>query len=459
MSRHPLRSLLLGLLLSVGSAMTMAQTLSKLHADAPYFRDEAGRVVLLRGVNATGDAKVPPFTGIGSPDELAFLRQHGMNVVRLLFNWEAYEPTPGAYDQAYLDRFTQVVKWSSEQALYVIVDFHQDAFSRWSIGGCGEGFPRWAIATGIPQATPDNGRACANWGIRMLTDANLKKTWSAFYSGSNGARQRYEQMVRRVVTQLRGMPHVVGYDVMNEPGGTNQEISGMYATVGAAVREADPSAVLFFTPAAITSSGWSSDATVWPPFTNTVFAPHFYDPFALALRAWLGTRSSVYLDPMLNRAKARQAPMLLGEFGAPHGAWNAKAYMAQLYQWLDDRFVSATQWVYTPRWTPDRLDGWNHEDLSISAFGVLRADLFVPRAYPRVTAGEPVRFKRSATGFAYTWTHEPRLGETELYVPPSLGPSPRVSSSSKFVRCHWAEQLLRCNGSLAETVTVTVAGP
>ena len=50
--------------------------------------------------------------------------------------WEAVEHAgPGQYDTAYLDYFAELCRVSGEYGFYVFVDFHQDAWSRFSGGG------------------------------------------------------------------------------------------------------------------------------------------------------------------------------------------------------------------------------------------------------------------------------------------------------------------------------------
>src|SRR6478609_6084238 len=172
-------------------------TLTALHADGGFFRDTGGGAVLLRGVNVAGNAKVPPFRAITDEHRLDPLPGWGFDVVRLLFTWEAYEPSPGAYDDAYLAYYEGVVDAAAARGLYVVIDFHEDGFSRASIGGCGEGFPLWALPATVTPQTPDNGPNCANWGSRLLGDADLTKTWDAFYADTNGARTKYLAMVGR----------------------------------------------------------------------------------------------------------------------------------------------------------------------------------------------------------------------------------------------------------------------
>ena len=55
----------------------------------------------------------------------------------------------------------------------MIIDFHQDAFSRFAVSGCGEGFPAWALPPAVKPATPDNGPACAQWAYKMTFDPDL----------------------------------------------------------------------------------------------------------------------------------------------------------------------------------------------------------------------------------------------------------------------------------------------
>jgi len=103
--------------------------------------------------------------------------------VRLLFTWEAYEPMPGQYDDSYLAYYLAAVRGAAARGLYVIVDFHQDAFSRFTLAGCGEGFPEWALPPTVTPAPPDNSEACKNWGGMMLSDPDLSAVWDSFYAG------------------------------------------------------------------------------------------------------------------------------------------------------------------------------------------------------------------------------------------------------------------------------------
>jgi endoglycosylceramidase len=380
-------------------------------------------VVLLRGVNAAGDSKIPPFTPLTDPAAFDPLQRWGLNVVRLLFTWEAYEPEPGSYDAAYLDYYVAAARAAWARGLYVIVDFHQDAFSRFSIGGCGEGFPRWALPASVIAHEPDNGPDCKNWGIRMQTDEDLPVAFAAFHANEGGVRMRYLAMIETVAEALAGEPGVIGYDIINEPHGDEaSELAVLYEDAGRVIRQEAPDAILFISPRANTSAGLPTELPILS-LDNLAYAPHYYDVGVVAFGGWSGTPPDEPFGYMLGTASDWGVPLFLGEFGAPPGSNRAGEYVDELYHRLDGAFASGAQWVYTPGWTEERKDGWNVEDFSIvDDQGRLR-DNFVPRPYPQRIAGTPTALDVVAVGdpkarsMAFMWEHDPSLGGTEIFVP------------------------------------------
>jgi endoglycosylceramidase len=244
----------------------------------PYLADASGRRVLLRGVAAVGmqddtypdsgggpaiypvdasayegkcpaasplvpqpplcevEASKPAFdqsTGPGSGNDFAQMRQLGFDVVRLILNWSQLEPRPGVYDSTYLDRVAQAVDWAGQQGLYVILDMHQDQYSRFILpgqtskvpAGCPpsggqDGAPRWAVFT-------DGKPACALLGQSSLNPAS-SAAFAAFWADrtvdapagdtpGRGLQDHYIGALAALANRFENDPTVLGYELMNEP--------------------------------------------------------------------------------------------------------------------------------------------------------------------------------------------------------------------------------------------------
>ena len=181
----------------------MRSQLTAAAGGSTWFKDNMGRRVLLRGINVSGDCKIPvgrrrvsvaaggaagdaagdlvsdtgtstgtaslaapnpalspsadPFftdhrtvTFVGRPFplheadvHLARLVSWGYTTFRLLFTWEAVEHAgPGIYDTDYLDYLVQIIRKCHEHGVVVFLDSHQDAWSRFTGG---DGAPGWTL--------------------------------------------------------------------------------------------------------------------------------------------------------------------------------------------------------------------------------------------------------------------------------------------------------------------------
>ncbi len=236
-----------------------------IHIDGPWFRDEHGRRLILRGVNLSGSSKVPtrpdgatylsedffnhrdvsfidrPFPLREAEEHFRRLKRWGFTTLRLLTTWEAIEHAgPGTYDLDYLEYLTAVVRKAGEHGLSLFIDPHQDVWSRFTGG---DGAPGWTLeaagfeiphlhATGAAFLHQIHGDPLP----RMIWPTNAEKLAAAtmftlFFGGDvfapnlkvdgepiQGYLQRhYIAAIEQVAQRVNGLPHVIGYDTLNEP--------------------------------------------------------------------------------------------------------------------------------------------------------------------------------------------------------------------------------------------------
>jgi len=308
-----------------------------IRTDGARLVDEHGRTLILRGINLGGSSKLPhrpdgathrregffdhrdvsfvgrPFPLEEADEHFARLRDWGFTFLRLLVTWEAIEHAgPGIYDEAYLDYLAAIVERAGQHGMQLFVDPHQDVWSRFSGG---DGAPGWTLeaagfdingfqATGaaIVHAThgdpfprmvwPTNG-----WKLAAATMSAL------FFGGDDFApatqvdgepiqsflQRHYLAAIQQVAARLRGFPHVVGYDVMNEPMAGFVGLRDLSRPASPIPNGEQPSPF----QAMLLGAGYPQRVQLWAPsLPPRRLAPRLID--AKGVRAWLPGRECVW---------------------------------------------------------------------------------------------------------------------------------------------------------------------
>ena len=267
------------------------KSITRIHTERTYFKDEHGRYLFIHGVNVSGSSKFPagynPVTYVGKPFPLdqadwnfRMLRDLGFNAIRLVMTWEAIEPVvPGDYDEDYLDYIEQIVAKANEYGIYCLMDMHEDFFSRhlfklfddqsalnsledpemrsrgapFGLNNVvqGDGAPEWVIKLclpekdvggpqwGLPEQLVDDYRKTSDvidftlWGVNIFVSVDVNRSFATFFAGRDiypnyeVAGQNIQDFLQdhfagawqQVVRRVAKYPNVIGYDIINEPGG------------------------------------------------------------------------------------------------------------------------------------------------------------------------------------------------------------------------------------------------
>lgn len=323
--------------------------------DLPPLLDRDGRIVLYHGINVSNYSKyAPDFLPWHTKEDFTQLRDWGFNLVRYLVFWEAIEPVPGEYNEAYIAAVLERFQWLEDLGIDVLVDLHQDLYARRFTG---DGFPDWTVNDGGHPFTPRE-----PWNLNYAEPA-VRAAYRHFW-GSADLKGRYISMMAYLMNHLEGRKNVIGIDIMNEPwpspilGFEKNVLTPFYEDIQKMRRLNSYTTPLFFEPVIYTSTGVPSGLR-FKPAPDAVYAPHYYDP--LCHEGYPYTRFGKVLMRLgvnirLKEARDFGVPALYGEFGISP---NVRGYD----KWLNDFLGLLRQ--HHVGWTYYSLDKSGHEGFAV----------------------------------------------------------------------------------------------
>jgi endoglycosylceramidase len=458
----------------------------RLHVDAGRLVDERDREVTLRGVNARAagifdvtfaDGRLPlediPRFDAGDARRM---RAFGFNLLRLPISWSALEPVERRYDQAYIQRIAAVVEACRRNGILVLLDFHQDAFSK-EIGQ--DGAPRWVLDLLLgPGGYPHLGGPLTDLTARRFAPATLA-AFKAFFRNEHGVQDRMAAAARVLARRFAHERAVLGYETLNEPfaaavlGAVDAEpaLLAFHVRMAQAIRAADAHHLIAFEPDTIRNLLNQAPLPAAPfPDAAAVYAPHVYTG-VFDLTTFTG--DPAVLAPSMERAAMEaarwRAPLLVGEWG------------------IDPTNAHADEWITAELDLQDRLRAhstfWLWEEISSGHWGLYAGESDQPggerldrtaalsRVFARAVPGRVTEHTVDAPAATLRLRYDAvGAGTLELYVPARHYPDGfTVTCDGQPAHVHWRRQTgvatLRCAGAgerlvelaPAQGATVTVS--
>lgn len=386
---------------------------------APFMRSDDGSALILRGINLSSESKwtghrLPPY---GEEDFALMHDALGFNAIRLLVFWEAIEPSPGLYDESYLDRIRWLAKAASDAGLYVIVDLHQDLYGS---GFGSPGAPTWSCSDFAYESFDTSGP----WFMAYLEPEVMHCFDELFRKPEK--RHALAAAWRVLVSRVRDVKGVLFYDLFNEPlpgrGGPVEFSEGhgkeTFELLIDVVRDEDPGRPIAVAPPPAANFGAPTEMHVQR--SGLVYAPHLYSGDLELGLDYDGDRVAVLsqVAQAVRDSHRMQAPLVFGEVGVRRDVWGSTVYAQDLYDVLDELMASALYW-----------------DLgrsSAGGYGLLDAEGYlteigraVTRPYPTRVAGTPTSFDWNPQTGSFRLTFSEDVGPpgpTEVALPTLLFP-------------------------------------
>ncbi|TMR90986.1 glycoside hydrolase family 5 protein [Nonomuraea basaltis] len=434
----------------------------------PVISDESGRQVLLRGVNVnqlndywTYAPNMEASRPLSEAD-FAGMAAMGFDVVRLAVSWSRLEPTPGAFDTAYVNQIRQAVDQGAAHDMYTVIDLHQDAWGKFVAAdedtSCPAGTDPMIGWDGAPEwATVLDGAPRCGFLGRDISPA-VSRAFTNFYRDRDGIRSRLVATWGRLASEFATTSSVAGFDLMNEPGYGDQPpltssllLGSYYDRAITAIRDAERKAggfphLIFFEPSVLWS-GMGFDPAPPPGFSddpNLVFAPHPYNE-SITMDQGLGlTMVSIErgLDLAQRMAERYGAALWPGEWGwfgdpAADGAKVARYGAAE-----DRHMIGGAFWVWKqacgdPHAYPGTAATGGNLMIVDCASG---RDLPPPaqyvsvlsRAYPRAVPGRLTSLTATGRRLRLTGTAAHGSCELDLWIPGTARPSVVATAISRI---------------------------
>jgi hypothetical protein len=195
-------------------------------------------------------------------------------------SWSAFQPERGAFEQAYVARVREAVRWAGAHGLYVVLDMH--------------GAPGGQTGDNIDDS----------WGYPFLFE-------------SAEAQELTVNIWRKIAARYRDEPTVIGYDLLNEPiahyfdaAHFNPRLEPLYKRIVKGIREVDRNHVIF-----LGGAQWDTNFKV--------FGPPFDDKLAYTFhKYWMEVKQEA-VQEYVDFSQKYNVPVYMGESGENKDEWVA----------------------------------------------------------------------------------------------------------------------------------------
>jgi endoglycosylceramidase len=303
-----------------------------------------------------------------------------------------------------------------------MIDFHQDLYNERFEG---EGFPDWAVQDDGLPAEPKQG-----FPLNYLFMPALQRAFDHFWAndpgpGDVGLQDRYAAAWAHVAERFRDHPHVMGYDLLNEPWpGTawqqcanpegcpefDAKLDEFNARMFEAIRAVDADTLVFYEPHVLFNNGAKTNMAD----TEDAHAGMSFHVYCLTASEGDGgyegceAFDSMVFDNADAHSQATGDALLLTEFGAT----DAPEVLLGVLRLADEHMMSWQEWHYCGCDDPTTTGAGDKQAIVLDPAQPPAGDNLknptlelITRPYPRAVAGTPQgwTFDDETRGFEFEY--------------------------------------------------------
>jgi endoglycosylceramidase len=330
-----------------------------------------------------------------------------------------------------------VLAMAHRHAFYVILDMHQDAYSK-EIGLDGQ--PLWAIVPAPTQLMQGPYDGSSNLSAQVV-NASFSFFDDALATDGRDLQGAYVAAVQQVAQHVLGDPAVLGYEAYNEPVVLHQDLlDAFHQTFAAGVHAIDADAPVLFEP--VSTRNGTDDAVVpSTPWSSGpgAYAVHIYTGVFSMSGSWTAQNEDPgILAPSMAHAELERAgwgtPMFVTEYGCDQTQPQGPVWISDELDLQDQYLVSSTLWQLAETGTWGLYDGNGDERPATVKVAA--------RTFPRAVAGDLVGIARPAAGDMIV-TYRPTAQ--------TMGLPHEVSLSTAYVTA----PVITCDGQPATVTQLT----
>jgi endoglycosylceramidase len=455
-------------------------------ADPPQLRrggrwlvDPQGRVVIVHGLNLVWKHKpyAPPATRAGFlPRDARWFARYGFNAARIGTLWAGLTPDePGVADPAYAAKWQRVMDLLSGQRIWMLLDAHQD---QWHETYGGEGVPEWAAVRPPPyDAAPP---VVAPFPTGYWT-AEVSTVFDNFWANEHNLLEGWVDAWRVAARHWRDQPHLMGYDLLNEPwmgrewptcladgcpDSYRTELQPAMDRARQAIRDLDDENLVWWEPQQF-AGGQELDTfyEAVPGEGQLGFSWHSYCPDVFLESQGVpggDVENCVEFSRNRNRhaldqARRMHAVPMMSEWGATD---NLRAIEIDA-EVADQHLMGWTHWAYKYWNDPTTADGDQglfRDDADLSSVKRKKLRRLV-RTYAQATAGTPLlmRFDHASGDFLFRYRPDLAIDvPTRIFVSPLHYPAGRRVQVDHGRVVHRSPRILAVEATSERVVTVRI---